>query len=241
MSDEIKTCNFSCASCAVGNCANHLKAYPKECLTSTGDTELVEKTLHHYRHSRTDRKIALTAASIEGEFYGRATRVEETLLFIKRMGYKKVGVATCIGLLNECNAFAKVARAKGIEVYGVACKVGSHDKTEIGIPEEGKLQPGKFEAFCNPVLQAEILNKAGTDLNIIMGLCVGHDTLFIKHSKAPVTYLIVKDRVLCHNPAGALYTTGSYYKRLLTADLPKSKYELDPATAPKDYKPEEDK
>ena len=69
------------------------------------------------------------------------------------MGYKKVGVATCIGLLNECNAFAKVARAKGIEVYGVACKVGSHDKTEIGIPEEGKLQPGKFEAFCNHVLR----------------------------------------------------------------------------------------
>lgn len=69
MSDEIKTCGFSCANCAVGNCANHLKAYPKECLTSTGDTELVEKTLHHYRHSRTDRKIALTAASIEGEFF----------------------------------------------------------------------------------------------------------------------------------------------------------------------------
>ena len=103
------------------------------------------------------------------------------------------------------------------------------------------MQPGNFEAFCNPILQAEILNKAGTELNIIMGLCVGHDTLFIKHSKAPVTYLIVKDRVLCHNPAGALYTTGSYYKRLLTADLPKSKYELDPASAPKDYKPEEDK
>ena len=90
MSDEIKTCNFSCANCAVGNCANHLKAYPKECMTITGDTELVEKTLHHYRHSRTDRKIALTAASIEGEFYGRATRVEETLLFIKRIDRKSV-------------------------------------------------------------------------------------------------------------------------------------------------------
>ena len=48
MSSEIKTCNFSCASCAVGNCSNHLKAYPKECLTTTGDTDLVEKALHHY-------------------------------------------------------------------------------------------------------------------------------------------------------------------------------------------------
>ena len=46
-------------------------------------------------------------------------------------------------------------------------------------------------------------------------LCVGHDTLFIKHSEAPVTYLIVKDRVLGHNPAAALYTAKFYYKRVL--------------------------
>ena len=60
-----------------------------------------------------------------------------------------------------------------------------------------------------------IFNKEKTDLNVINGLCVGHDTLFMKYSEAPVTYLVVKDRVLAHNPVGALNTTMSYYKRLL--------------------------
>lgn len=216
---------FTCANCPIGNCNREDSAYPKECLTTHADPEFVEKCTQKYVRSRIDRKIALTAAQIEGEYYGRATRVEEILLFIKRMGYKKVGVATCVGLLHEANVFAKIAKAKGIDVYGVACKVGSQDKSLIGIPEEIKHNPGCHEAFCNPILQAELLNQEGTEFNIIIGLCVGHDTLFIRHSKAPVTYLIVKDRVLGHNPAAGLYLTGSFYKRLLGPDLPKSKLE----------------
>ena len=217
--------NFTCANCPIGNCNRQDGAYPKDCLTTHADPEVVERCTNKYIHSRIDRKIAITAACIEGEYYGRATRIEEILLFIKRMGYKKVGLATCVGMLHEANLFAKIAKAKGVEVYGVACKVGSQDKSLIGVPEEVKHNPGCHEAFCNPILQAELLNQAGTDFNIIIGLCVGHDTLFIRHSKAPVTYLIVKDRVLGHNPAAGLYLTGSFYKRLLGPDLPKSKLE----------------
>lgn len=220
-----EACKFTCANCPVGGCNREDAPYPPGCLTTGVDPELLQKTTEHYQRSRVDRKIALTAAQIEGEFYGRATRAEEILLFIKRMGYKKVGIATCVGLLHECNTFAKIARAKGIELYGVVCKIGSQDKTLIGVPEEGKVHPGCHEPFCNPVLQAEILNREHTEFNIIMGLCVGHDTLFIKHSKAPVTYLVVKDRVLAHNPVGALYASGSYYKRLMSPDLPKSRLE----------------
>lgn len=50
-----------------------------------------------------------------------------------------------------------------------------------------------------------------------MGLCVGHDCLFNRHSAAPVTTLVAKDRVLANNPAGALYTAGSYYRKLSSA------------------------
>jgi len=67
---------------------------------------------------------------------------------------------------------------------------------------------------CNPIGQAAILDGEGSELNIILGLCVGDDTLFIKHSKAPVTVLAVKDRVLAHNPLGALYTARHIYTRL---------------------------
>lgn len=69
--------------------------------------------------------------------------------------------------------------------------------------------------MCNPIGQAMALNEAGTELNILMGLCVGHDTLFYKFCKGFCTVLVTKDRVLAHNPAGALYETGSFYRRLL--------------------------
>ena len=65
------------------------------------------------------------------------------------------------------------------------------------------------------MLQAQLLNEAGTELNIVMGLCVGHDSLFYKHAKAVTTTLVVKDRVLVHNPVMALYTAEGYYVNLM--------------------------
>jgi len=69
--------------------------------------------------------------------------------------------------------------------------------------------------MCNPILQAEILNNEETELNVVIGLCVGHDSLFYKYSNALTTTLITKDRVLAHNPVGALYQTDTYYSKLL--------------------------
>jgi uncharacterized metal-binding protein len=99
-------------------------------------------------------------------------------------------------------------------VYSVCCKVGSIPKEEIGLSDADKVHPGSFEALCNPVAQATLLNEAGTGLNIVVGLCVGHDSLFFRNSQAPVTVLVAKDRVTGHNPAAALYTSHSYYRRL---------------------------
>jgi uncharacterized metal-binding protein len=48
---------------------------------------------------------------------------------------------------------------------------------------------------------------------VIIGLCVGHDMLFTSNSKAPVTTLIVKDRMLGHNPIIALYS--GYHRAIL--------------------------
>ena len=79
-----------------------------------------------------------------------------------------------------------------------------------------KVRPGEFEPLCNPIGQAAVLAQLGTQLNIVIGLCVGHDSLFFAHSKAPVTVLVAKDRVLGHNPVAALYTSHSYYQHLKT-------------------------
>lgn len=60
--------------------------------------------------------------------------------------------------------------------------------------------------MCNPVLQAMTLNKEKSDFNVLLGLCVGHDSLFSKYAQAPCTVLAVKDRVLGHNPLASIYS-----------------------------------
>lgn len=206
---------LSCTDCGLLNCYRRDKNFPEFCLTSKADNELIEEINTLYRSDEFVSKLSHAAAEIEGTYYGKITRVEEIILFAKKIGAKKIGIATCVGLMNEAKIFTKILKAKGLESYGVICKVGSIDKTEVGVDENLKIQKGCHESLCNPVMQAKLLNEEKTDLNVIVGLCVGHDSLFIKYSEAPVTTLITKDRVLGHNPAAALYTSGFYYKRLL--------------------------
>lgn len=142
-------------------------------------------------------------------------RVQETCEFAMKMGYKKIGVVFCIGLRDEALSLTQILEAQGFEVISVVCKAGGTPKEEIGIKEEDKIRIGEFESMCNPIVQATILNEEKTDFNIVLGLCVGHDSLFLKYSDAFCTVLVAKDRVLAHNPCAALYTTGSYYARML--------------------------
>ncbi len=108
-------------------------------------------------------------------------------------------------------------RSRGVEaqfsVSAVCCKVCGISKADFGLERVRADNAG--EAMCSPLGQAELLNRAGTEFNIVIGLCVGHDALFAKHSAAPVTTLIVKDRVLGHNPAVAFYS--QYWRRMLDA------------------------
>jgi len=213
-----KPAELTCSECGPLNCYRQDKTYPPFCLTEATDAQQVEAVVELLRGDNLDGRMARAAGEIEGFYYGKATRVEEIILFAKRIGAQRIGIATCRGLIEEARIFVKVVRAKGLEPYTVACKVGSVDKREIGIAEEARLQKDAYEAMCNPVLQARLLNAQKTELNVLIGLCVGHDSLFIKHSAAPVTTLVVKDRVLCHNPVAALYASNTYYKRLLEPD-----------------------
>ena len=211
---ELK-CTHSCSDCSRLGCRSASEEqYPPFCLTTNVDKALLEETLEIYRNDPEQGLIARTSACIEGEFYGRLTRVEETIEFIRRMGYQKIGIASCVGLMPETRIFTKILKALGIEYYTVGCKLGAVDKTVIGIPNEKKLNGGcGHESMCNPILQAKELEAQGTDFNIVIGLCVGHDTLFLRHSHAPTTVMIVKDRVLVHNPVAALYTANGMYSR----------------------------
>ena len=208
--------SISCSSCGVLNCYRQTEKYPDLCPTINTDAAVLKSAKNTYLGRALDARMACAYAEVEGTYRGKLTRVEEIIAFANRIGAKKIGIATCIGLIEETRIFVKILKANDLESYAVLCKVGSVDKTEIGVPEEMKLQKeGGHEAICNPVLQAKLLNRWESDLNVMVGLCVGHDSLFIRHADAPVTTLITKDCVTGHNPAAALYTCGFYYKRLL--------------------------
>jgi uncharacterized metal-binding protein len=213
-----KNPDVTCSDCGLLSCYRRDKNFPSFCLTQASDPEELGKVLELYHGEGEDARTARAAAEVEGTYYGKLTRVEEIIAFANRIEAKRIGIATCVGLIEETRIFAKILNAHGLESYAVLCKVGSVDKTEIGIPEELKVLKGSHESICNPIFQAKLLNAQKTDLNVIVGLCVGHDSLFMKHSDALVTALITKDRVLAHNPAAALYTCGFYYKRLLSPE-----------------------
>ena len=205
----------SCSDCGFLNCYRQESRFPEFCPGEAVEPSVLQRVTHEYCGDADDARTAMVAAEVEGLYYGKLTRVEEVLAFARRLGVHKIGIATCIGLIEESRVFSKILKRNGFEPYSVLCKIGSVDKSKMGLEEELKIKPGVFEGMCNPILQAKLLDEWGSELNVIVGLCVGHDALFCKHSAALVTTLVVKDRVLAHNPAAALYTRNSYYSRLM--------------------------
>jgi uncharacterized metal-binding protein len=142
------------------------------------------------------------------------TRLIEICEFADRMGYRKIGLAFCIGLAKEARVVDGILKNHGFQVVSAVCKAGNTLKERIGITDEDKIHRGTNEAMCNPVFQAKLFNGQKTDFNVLLGLCVGHDSLFFKYAEAPTTVLAVKDRVTGHNPLAAIYLSDSYYARI---------------------------
>lgn len=223
MKKESKSTKPQCAKCARVVCeTEHADKALPTCPIKTRD-KVIEKAMAEYKNPDIG-EFARLASVQEAECYvnmpsGRTpvnTRVEEIVQFARKMGYRRLGIAFCGGLRKEAEIFNQILENRGFEVISVCCKVGGIPKEIIGITEDQKIiGPGRWETMCNPIVQAQILNKEKTELNIAVGLCVGHDSLFFKYVNAPTTVLIAKDRVLGHNPAAALFMTPSYYKKLM--------------------------
>jgi uncharacterized metal-binding protein len=163
-------------------------------------------------------RVAHVSGEVEAEGYCQWSRLEEICHFAKRMGFKKIGIATCISFVDLAHKLSAILESHGFDVASAACKNGGVPKEAIGLRDDQKVRPGGFEAMCNPVSQAELLNRAGCELNVVLGLCVGHDSLFYRHSVGLATTLVTKDRVLAHNPIGALHLADSYYSRVWGPD-----------------------
>jgi uncharacterized metal-binding protein len=215
-----------CSKCGIKN---------KICRSPEGQGPAFCPTIHRQEavktaneeYTKTDiRQFARQASILEAEGYANRDvkpyvshptkpRVQEVCEFAQKMAYSKLGIAFCGGLHREALSLTKILEAQGFEVVSVMCKAGRTPKETIGLTDQQKVRIGQFESMCNPIGQAMILNGEKTDFNILLGLCIGHDSMVMKYSAAYCTVLVAKDRVLAHNPCAALYTTGSYYARMM--------------------------
>jgi uncharacterized metal-binding protein len=139
-----------------------------------------------------DKNSLEVMAFAEDAYVRGSNRLEEIRNYARTAGLKRIGIAHCVSMPKEADA-VKQFLSKDFEVFSVDCKCGKIKKHEL-LGGEGN------GIMCNPSGQADFLKEHDTQLNISMGLCVGHDMLFIKKSEVDVTTLVVKDRVNHHNP-----------------------------------------
>ncbi len=226
-----KVLNPVCAKCPTTVCHPPIKADETPPLDKAPNfcpminmTDVIQIAMTEYDKPEV-KEFARQASLQEFECYeqtpeGRRTknpRILELIEFAKKCGYKKLGLAFCAGLATEARTLTEILENKGFDVVSVRCKVGATPKERIGIKPEQKIRgAANWESMCNPITQAEVINAEKVDFAIMLGLCIGHDTLFIKYCRVPMTVIAVKDRVTGHNPLAALYTINSYYSRLAT-------------------------
>jgi len=189
------------------------KGVPAYCQAKKYNEEL-EKSKNEYQKIENVR-IYEAACVVGSENNGFRPRIEEALHFTKQLKISKVGFASCTAFEYEIKVLKQFFNDAGIEVACAGCQIGRSDAKDRGLPQFSNY----INETCNPIAQAEILNSVNTGLNFIVGLCLGHDILFTKYANAPVSTLIVKDRMMGNNPAAVLY--GWHARRRL---LYKDKY-----------------
>lgn len=232
MKNKNKSASPACAACdseiPQRLCMTEKGKPGKGCPTLT-QQETLEAANKEYELSDI-RKFANKASLQEAECYANRdqtpyvmqpskTRIVETCEFAMKMGYKKLGLAFCLGLSMEAKVVEEILQGYGFEVVSICCKAGRTPKELVGLTDDEKVYKGTDESMCNPIFQAKALNARAVDFNILLGLCVGHDSLFFQYSDIPTTVLAVKDRVTGHNPLVPIYQSGSYYKKIRFPDI----------------------
>ncbi len=191
---------YSCIDCSLNGCRKPDGKHPKFCLANDFELESEAWLTERLADAENRRIIESAAASAGKASDNKLSRLEESIEFAKGLKVKKIGIAACACLAAEARAAAKVYRAHGFEVIGTICKIGTITHADLDLHVGRKPQ----SVLCNPIYQAKVLNDEKTDLNVIIGLCIGHDSLFMKYSEALCTVLTIKDFKFDHYSARAL-------------------------------------
>lgn len=184
---------MSCCDCTAFACMKG-GDFPEDCTAHLCADDARDQVLDLYLNDD-DMRSVMVAATLTARVGSRDKwpRLREVIDFAHRTGVQRIGIASCSTYIREVPVLAQILRDEGFEVMGAMCKMATIRRSDVGIPED----PIKHDSIiCNPLMQAEALNNAGTDMNIAVGLCVGHDMLFAKHSEALCTTLVVRDQSL---------------------------------------------
>lgn len=176
-----------------------IECLDRPCLEGKSCTSAPENLFPSDKYSEFRHSMEVTM-DISAETERKLCRVAEFIYYCIGMEHKHVGVAFCVEMFQEAEILTRLLR-RFCRVSPVCCKIGGHSEQDMVTAVEGVL--------CNPIGQACVLNSLRTDINVSVGLCVGCDFIFARHSEAPTTTLFVKDKSLANNPVSALYS--KYY------------------------------
>lgn len=165
------------------------------------------KLIEQYQVSEVQGLVQSAAELVDNGRAGTLSRLQEIIEFSRQMNYKRLGLAYCYGMETDAKALAQYLKDKGFKLSAVSCTTGALGQDKVNNNSNLK------GVSCNPVGQAEQLNNENVDMVIVMGLCLGHDIIFQKKVNAPVTTLVVKDRVYQHNPMEEINKIRKEYER----------------------------
>ncbi len=181
-----------CSTCDVRACVKG-GAYPETCTADFCEPGKLDEVRELYASPDYHAIMRTALDTFYQSSANKWPRMQEVVFFARQMGFSRIGIASCISYAREAEMLAEALRAEGFEVVDAMCKMGGLRKSDVGLIKD---ETEHDAALCNPVMQADALNHAGTDMNLVVGLCLGHDMLFNRYSEALCTTLSVKDQSL---------------------------------------------
>ena len=180
-----------CSTCDVRACVRGGN-YPDNCTVNLCVPEKHDEVLELYTTPEHFNVISSAYKTILQSTASKWPRVQEVMFFARNAGFTRIGIASCISFAHEAELLSTLLRSEGFEVTNAMCKMGGLRKSDIGLLADGQ----RNGPLCNPIMQADALNRAGSEMNLVVGLCLGYDMLFNRYSKALCTTLAVKDQSL---------------------------------------------
>jgi uncharacterized metal-binding protein len=182
--------NMNCTHCGPHACQDLM-----ECKSVLFDRN---EALNKYQEADAQNTVQAAAELVDGGRAGTLNRLEEILEFSASQGYNHLGLAYCYGMLSDARLISDHIRKAGFKVSAVSCTTGGLAQDQVNNASS------IHKVSCNPLGQAMQLNAEKTQLNLAVGLCLGHDMILQNQLEAPVTTLVVKDRTSEHNPIQAI-------------------------------------